>query len=81
MEGTTRNKIRKFTWVASLAAASLSSNFVNIVISDTSGGRLAIRSRIFASLDAEFSKLINALINSSGSGGSPKHKMKKNVSH
>lgn len=36
-----------------------------------SGGKFAIRSRIFASLDAEFSRLRRALINSSGSGGSP----------
>lgn len=64
--------IRKyFTWTTSLAAASLSSSLDNSAISDTSGGKFAMRSRMLASLDAEFSKLINALISSSGSGGSP----------
>lgn len=61
----------EITCTTNFEAAFLSSSLASIEISDTSGGRLAIRSRIFASDDAEFSKLSNARINSSGSGGSP----------
>lgn len=68
-----------YTCTASLAAVSLSSNLANRATSDTSGGKLAIRSRTTASLEAEFSNSINALISSSGSGGSPRkqYKIKK----
>lgn len=65
--------------MANFAADSLSSNELSNDTSETSGGKFAIRSRILASLDAEFSKSNNALINSSGSGGSPvMFKKKKN---
>lgn len=67
------------TLAASLAAASLSSNRVSKLISDTSGGKLAIASRVITSPDAELSSAIIDLMSSWWSGAStttPKSKTK-----